>query len=101
MSIRQRCAARRVATALLLVILTVPMLLSAHRHGAQELQDQHCAACTLVRHSPIISTVTIAAVAPDVAKPATEYGPILPVTRLRQSPQAGRAPPAPPLGIEA
>ena len=101
MSTTRRSTARRVATGLLLVLLTVPMLLSAHRHGVRELQDQHCAACTLVRHSPIISTVTIAAVAPEVARPATEFGPVLPVTRIQQRPHAGRAPPAPPLGIEA
>jgi hypothetical protein len=96
-----RGTARRVATALLLVVLTVPLVLSAHRHGAQELQDQNCAACILVRHSPVLAAVTIAAVAPDVAKPAVECGPILPVTGLRQSPQAGRAPPARPPGIAA
>jgi hypothetical protein len=77
------------------------LLLSAHRHGAQEMQDQHCAACTLVRHSPVVSSVTIAAVAPGVCYRLIEPGPRLPVTHLHQSPQAGRAPPSPALGIEA
>jgi len=100
MSSRRRIVGRAAAT-FFVVLLVVPLLVSAHRHAAQELQDQHCAACVLVRHSPAASTVVIATVTPDICDRVVEPEPHLPSARRHQSPQAGRAPPSHALGFEA
>jgi hypothetical protein len=91
---------RRGATALLLVLLVVPLLLAAHRHATQEVQEQHCAACALVRHSPAVVTVALATVAPNVCHQLVEPAPYLLPRRLDRLPQTGRAPPSHALGLE-
>jgi len=101
MSTAHERAARRVATGCLMLLLAAPLVLSAHRHGSQEMQGQQCTACTLVRHSPVISSVGVATLAPDVCNRVAERKPSLPLTPRRPSPRAGRAPPSFVLGLEA
>ena len=101
MSRGRRRIVRQAASSLLVVLLVVPLLASAHRHAAQEMQDQHCAACVLVRHSPAVSTIAITTVTPDVRDRLVEPEPRLPESRRHQSPAAGRAPPSHAIGLEA
>jgi hypothetical protein len=101
MSGGRRQLVRQAASSLLVVLLVVPLLASAHRHAAQEMQDQHCAACVLVRHSPAVSTIAITTVTPAVCDRLAEPAPRLPDAERQQSPEAGRAPPSPASGLEA
>jgi len=92
---------RQAVSSLPVVLLVVPLLASAHRHATQETQDQRCAACVLVRHSPAVSTIAITTVTPVVCDRLAEPEPRIPDTHRQQSPEAGRAPPSHAIGLEA
>jgi hypothetical protein len=85
--IRQRAGAL-----LLVALLVVPLVASAHTHGALA-ASRTCATCVTAHHSPAIvmpALGPIAAFAPVLA--ATPPPAIAPASPLR-SPRVGRAPP--------
>jgi hypothetical protein len=81
-SMRQR-RVRGVAASLLALLLLVPLLASAHRHGGHA--SAPCAVCAVAQHTPVVSAPAVAlptpgrvvvrvAVAPSAAPVAPSVG---------------------------
>jgi hypothetical protein len=89
-----RRRAARVASALLMVaLLVVPVVASAHTHrdpGAA----RSCATCVAAHHSPAIVVPVIQAAAPVRATVAPALPSRVAPAHSHRSPRAGRAPPA-------
>jgi hypothetical protein len=92
-SMRHR-AARLVGALLMVALLIVPAIASAHTHRDLD-AVRSCATCVAAHHSPAIAAPAVgaaaailAAVAPLVRSPVAPAHP-------HRSPRAGRAPPSP------
>ena len=92
-SLRHR-AARLVGALLMVGLLIVPIVASAHTHRDLA-APRSCAACVAAHHSPAVAMPAIAATAVILAAAApsqpSQLAPALP----HRSPRAGRAPPSP------
>ncbi len=91
-SMRQR-ATRLVGALLMLALLIVPVVASAHTHRDLA-AARSCATCVAAHHSPAIATsaigATAAVLAAVVPAPPSRVAPAHP----HRSPRAGRAPPS-------
>ena len=87
--IRQRAGAL-----LLVALLVVPVVASAHTHGALA-ASRTCATCVTAHHSPAIVMPTVGAMTDAVPLIAVASAPRIVPAALHRSPRAGRAPPFP------
>jgi len=85
---------QRVGALLLVALLVVPVLASAHTHGALA-ASRTCATCVAAHHSPATVTPALAASAPIAAVLAASPPPSIVPACPQRSPRAGRAPPSP------
>jgi hypothetical protein len=90
----RRAAGRLAGTLLMVALLVVPLIASAHTH--RDLQAaRSCATCVAAHHSPALP-MSAAAAGPSIVPAIAAQLPsrVVPAD-LHRSPRAGRAPPAP------
>src|SRR5215470_5557651 len=92
-SMRQR-AARLTGALLMVALLVVPVVASAHAHRDLS-AARSCATCVAVHHSPAAVMPTIGAAASILAAVAPPLPSQVAPAQPRRSPRAGRAPPSP------
>jgi hypothetical protein len=90
----RRAAGRLAGTLLMVALLVVPLIASAHTH--RDLRAaRSCATCVAAHHSPALP-MPVAATGPSIAPAIASPLPLRVVPAdLHRSPRAGRAPPAP------
>ena len=90
----RRAAIRVAGTLLMVALLVVPVLASAHTH--RDLQAaRSCATCVAAHHSPAVVMPANAAGAPIVPAIAAPLPARVVLAHTHRSPRAGRAPPSP------
>lgn len=88
----RRRGTRTAGIGLLVVLLLVPLALSAHGYTAHH-DARPCAVCVVAHHSPAITTPVVAVASAFVAAVAPVLVGLAPETRAARSVHSGRAPP--------